>query len=251
MTNPLVVDISHWQSKVDFNALKAAGTIGVILKATQDVSYLDNTYIPRNEAALRAGLCTAPYHYLTKGDIVKQMQFFVNKVVPDPGSRLIIDYEDKGLVVADLELAVKTLMDLAPDREITVYGANGFLGAQLNGRRNDLLANNTSLWVASYTTAPSPTVAGLKGTWPRWSLWQYSQDGIVDGVTGKCDVNRWNGEAQTLAGWFHIANLGKPMIVPTPAPQPPAPEQPEVMLQVDAIYNGKPVKALVSGKVIG
>lgn len=244
MPNPLVVDISHWQSGVDFGVLKANGTVGVILKATQGTNSQDDTYVKRNKAALQAGLCTAPYHYLKKGNIAQQMQFFVNTVTPDPGSRLIIDYEDQGLVVADLELAVKTLMDLAPDREITVYGANGFLGAQLAGKRNDLLADNTSLWVASYTSAPAPTVTNLKGTWPIWSLWQYAEDGIVAGVNGKCDVNRWNGKPETLPAWF---NRG--FVKPDPAPAPsPLPEGVTVEVQAP---DGVPVIVLVNGKKIG
>jgi GH25 family lysozyme M1 (1,4-beta-N-acetylmuramidase) len=201
MTNPIVVDISHHQADVDFGDLKAGGTVGVILKATEGTSYLDPTYIDRNEKALRAGLMTAPYHFLKPGSIEAQMKWFLAKTQPADGSRLVIDYEADGLKISDLEASVRFLRQNAPKCELTVYGANGFLGAQLGKSKNALLAANTSLWVASYRD-DAPTVTNLKPTWPFWSLWQYTDKAQADGVIGPVDGNRWNGNGEALKKWF-------------------------------------------------
>lgn len=202
MTNPIVIDISHHQATADFAKVKAGGTVGVILKATEGTSYVDPTYIDRNEAALRAGLMTAPYHFLKPGSIERQMDWFLAKTQPDDGSRLVIDYEAEGLKIADLEAAVRYLKTNAPKCELTVYGANGFLGAQLGNKKNDLLAANTSLWVASYRN-DAPTITNLKPTWSVWSLWQYTDKSTVDGVPGPVDGNRWNGNGEALKKWFN------------------------------------------------
>jgi len=238
--NPIVIDISHWQASVDFKKVKDGGTVGVIIKATQGTTSVDPTFIGRRQGAVSAGLLVASYHYLTKGSIAQQMAFYVKTVAPSKGSRLVIDFEDKGLTIGDLELAVKTLWELAPDCEVTVYGANGFLGALLKGAKNDTLAK-CSLWVASYTTASKPTTADLNGTWPVWSLWQYSQTGSVEGVKGDCDSNRWNGSPDSLPGWFHKA------LVPEPKPEPKPPS--DVIVTVDiAAPEGVTLKVTINGK---
>jgi GH25 family lysozyme M1 (1,4-beta-N-acetylmuramidase) len=192
--------------------------VGVILKATEGTSYLDPTYIARNEAALQAGLVTAPYHFLKPGSIEAQMKWFLAKTQPEDGSRLVIDYEAEGLKIADLEAAVRFLRQNEPKVELTVYGANGFLGAQLGSTKNSLLAANTSLWVASYRD-DKPTITNLKPTWPVWSLWQYTDKAQADGVSSPVDGNRWNGNEEALKSWFN-ANFregASPVDVETPS----------------------------------
>lgn len=216
MSNPLVIDISHHQADpVDFAKIKANGTIGVILKATEGTSYTDPTYAKRRDAARAAGLGVSAYHFLKPGSIVQQMQYFAKQAGMGKGDRLVIDYEHAGLKLPDLETAVSALRDAAPGVEITIYGASGFLGAQLAGVKNEKLAA-CSLWVASYTTRSEPTMSGLKGTWPVWSLWQYTDKGDVVGIKGPIDSNRWNGGDLSLRGWFHLEDAAAP--VPTPEP---------------------------------
>jgi len=238
MTNPIVVDISHWQPNVDFKAMKAAGTVGVILKATEGTTTVDKTFKERQKQAKDAGLCVATYHFLKKGSIAQQMQFYVKTVQPATGDRMVIDYEDGSLFISDLETAIDALRAAAPGVEVTVYGANGFLGYQLNGKKNDKLAS-CSLWVASYTTKSEPTMTDLKGTWPVWSLWQYTDKALIEGVPTGVDANRWNGSPDSLPGWFHKGDVA-PTPVPTPSTDP-------VTIEVTA-PDGVEVKVLVNGK---
>lgn len=233
MPNPLVIDLSHWQSSVDFAKLKANGTQGVILKATQGTGSLDPTFTSRYLQAKQEGLLVSTYHYLTSSSAVAQMEYYLSVVKPSKGDRMCIDYEDDDLTIKMLEDAAEHLLTAA-DVEVTVYGANGKLGADLGGKKNNYLADNTSLWVASYTSAASPTVTNLKATWPVWSLWQYSQSGTAIGVTGPIDSNRWNGDAAALPGWFHRD------VAPTPEPAPPA-ENVQIILPTGTtiLINGK------------
>ncbi|QIG66834.1 glycoside hydrolase family 25 protein [Rhizobium phage RHph_TM3_14A] len=247
MPNALVIDISHHQPDPDWKALKKGGTIGVILKATEGSSYVDPTYGKRNVEARAAGLCVATYHFLKPGDTAaSQMDFYVKTVKPKDGDRLIIDYEANGLKISDLETAIKRLAQIAPKCEISVYGANGFLGAQLGGARNDVLAS-TSLWIASYTSASVPTNRDLKGTWPVWSLWQYSDKGRVDGLDVNVDVNRWNGDPDKLPGWFNSSLMPEETVTPVP-PTPPVTTQP-VVIEIK-VPEGVSVVTVVNGKML-
>lgn len=65
MTN--VIDISSWQyvngHTVDFAAVKGAGILGVIIKATQGVSYVNPDFQSGVAAAQAAGLLVGAYHF--------------------------------------------------------------------------------------------------------------------------------------------------------------------------------------------
>ena len=54
--------------------------------------------------------------------------------------------------------------------QVTVYSGH-LLKEQLNGTKNELLAEHTDLWLAQYT-AGTPTWS--QGTYPKWTMWQYS-----------------------------------------------------------------------------
>jgi lysozyme len=210
----VVIDVSHYQKTPDWNAVKASGILGVIFKCTEGTGYLDPTYKQRKSAAKQAGLVVCSYHYLKRGSINQQMQWFVNNAEPVPGERLVIDFEDKDCSLDDLMQACQWLMNYAPPLEITVYGANGFLGALLAGKKNDFLGQ-FSLWVASYTSAAAPTMTDLKATWPNWTLWQKTDAATIPGFTGPVDGNLFNGSAENCLKWLMPAT-GAPPPAPTP-----------------------------------
>jgi hypothetical protein len=60
-----VVDLSHYQTPVDFSRIKAAGIVGVIHKASQRTSYPDPSYAIRMPQAINAGLLWGAYHFGT------------------------------------------------------------------------------------------------------------------------------------------------------------------------------------------
>ena len=231
-----VLDISHWQDSVDFPALKQAGILGIILKATEGLSYVDSTFVTRKTAAHRAGLITSQYHFLKHGKADQQMVFFFGTTMPVPGERMVIDYEDAACTLQDLHEACKALLMLDPSLQVTIYGANGFLGAQLGGKRDEYLAN-FSLWVASYTTKPDPTMTNLAATWPSWTLWQYTDKATIAGA-GPYDGNRFNGSDAACASWLAPAGSVTP---PVPEPKP---TYPSITLNIE---SDQPVTLKITG----
>ena len=59
------LDLSHWQAdeKINFPVLKANGIDFVILKVTEGISFVDDTFKTKYTAALAAGLIVMPYHF--------------------------------------------------------------------------------------------------------------------------------------------------------------------------------------------
>lgn len=212
--NPLVIDLSHHNNppEPDWARVKAGGTVGVILKATEALTYVDPTFGSRREAAKAAGLAVSSYHFLKHGNVRQQMLHYLDVVAPVRGERVVIDYEDTSLNLGDLREAVLALEAAGLDLQVTVY-AGGLLKGQLGANRDDVLAR-TSLWIAHYTSAPAP--AWPKATWPVWSLWQYTDRATVAGLDQPVDGNRFNGPAGQLLKWL---NPAVPVVVP-PKPEP-------------------------------
>lgn len=243
MSNPVVIDISHWQDDpIDWAKLKANGTVGVIHKATEGTGYTDPKLFSRASAAIKAGLCWSTYHFLKAGNPTGQMDYYLKTVGPKQGERMCIDHEEKA-TLAELEQAVTYLKSKRPDIQITIYSGH-LIKDQLGSKRSAVLAENTSLWLAQYTSgSPSwPT-----GTWPQWSLWQYTDKGSAAGINGSVDANKWNGDPANIAAWFGSAGVVTP---PEPVPPPePTPEVKEVLVaitqpegvKITVTINGEPI----------
>lgn len=200
MASP-VIDLSHHNPTPDWTAIKAAGVVGVIHKATEGTRYSDDDRGPRLAAAFRAGLSIATYHFMRPGSISAQMDFYLKTIQPQRGERVILDYEDPNLSLTDLRLAVNYLWSKQADLEITVYSGN-LIKEQLGNSRDDLLTK-TSLWIAQYNNSGPkwPTA-----TWPTWSLWQWTDKENVPGISAPVDGNKWNGTDDSLRRWFGPAS---------------------------------------------
>lgn len=198
MSNPLtIVDLSHHNPEPNWAKLKAGGVVGVILKATEGTTYIDPTFGSRRQAAKAAGLACASYHFLRPGNARGQMLHYLDVVGPVPGERMIIDYEAEGLKLDDLWEAVEALAQQPLNLQITVYSGH-LIKEQLRNTKDVLLADFTSLWIAQY----GPTVKWPEGTWPVWSLWQFTDKANVSGISQPVDGNRFNGSAENARRWL-------------------------------------------------
>src|SRR5260370_17663774 len=50
------------------------------------------------------------------------------------------------------------------------------------------------LWIAAYGTSPI-----MPAAWPAWTLWQYTSQGTVPGISGRVDLSYFSNSAGTLA----------------------------------------------------
>lgn len=209
-----VVDLSHWNPTPDWAKLKAGGVVGVIHKATEGTGSVDATLFQRAKGAMDAGLYWSTYHFLRPGSMSAQMEHYIGTIQPVPGERVCLDHEDPGVSLNDLVSCVEAIRANRPDLQITVYSGH-VIKDQLGAGYNQVLAENTSLWIAQYTSAKEPSWP--KATWPLWSLWQWTDSETVPGISAPVDGDRWNGDPADLPGWFGPA--GEVPVPPDPAPQ--------------------------------
>jgi lysozyme len=180
----------------------------------QGSSYVDPNRGKNCKNAIDAGIAVATYHWLSPSSSpASQMKFYLDTLQPVVGERVVIDYEEDGCTLDDLHQAVQALLDDPRDLRVTIYSGH-LLKEQLDGSYDKLLAENTDLWLAQYT---SGTPSWPEGTYPGWTLWQYSESGTINGVSGSLvDLNRFNGSDDQLLAWIKPAGSVQP---PKPAPE--------------------------------
>jgi lysozyme len=215
---PVCIDISHWQNFPDFDEVAACGVKGMIHKATEGTTYIDPNRAENCSNAKNAGIAIATYFWIKPGDGRAQAEFYLSVIDPVPGERVVIDYEEDGCSLTTLHDAVAALLDYGQDLQITVYSGH-LLKEQLGDDCDDLLREQTDLWLAQYTSDQS-SISWPDGTYDTWTLWQYSESGEIPGIDGSLvDLNKFNGSEANFLKWINPAGAAPP--------EPPVPPQPD------------------------
>jgi lysozyme len=198
-----MIDTSHWDRNVDFQAVASSGLLGVIQKATQGQLDVDPTYESNRIKAMQAGLLWGAYHFGTGDDGVRQAEHFLSVVGNDENVLLALDLEQNPAGPSmDLEQAraFVTHVQAETGRFPGLYGGS-YLKSLLGAGSDPVLAQ-CWFWVAQY--GPTPVVPP---NWPTWTFWQYTDGAYgpephtVDGI-GRCDRSFFNGpEAQFRKLW--------------------------------------------------
>lgn len=234
MPNPIVIDLSHHNTVPEsFEEAKAAGIVGVIHKASEGGSYVDDKVDSRFYLAQQAGLLWGLYHFMRPGDQTEHAAFFVDVATNfgDENTLLAVDHEDPDVSLADLKVFLDEVVRLT-GRLPVIYSGH-VLKEQLDGKADPEL-DGYLLWLADYS-APATLPPGFKAYW----LWQYTDSGQVPGVTPPTDLNdgdvndvvmRWSGSAY-------------------PVPEPEPDETPEVVIDITAT-EGVKVTVQVNGDLV-
>lgn len=232
MSDPVCIDISHYQGYPDFAKVRNAGVLGVIHKATEGLDYIDPCRAANLSAAKKAGLQIATYMWLKpNADAAEQVKFYLSAVQPVPGERVVIDYEEGGLTLNMLHEAVQALLDEGQGLRITVYSGN-IIKEQLGDTCDDFLAAHTDLWLAQYT---SGTLSWPKGTWPQWTLHQYSDAGEIPGIVEAVDLDEYNGSAAGFLAWISPADTPQPPEIASIGIAVTVPEGVSVILTINGV----------------
>lgn len=199
-----VIDISHFNGSPDWVRVKAAGILGVIHKATQGAKSIDSTFAAARTAIPAAGLLFGAYHFGTGDEEGSaQAQFFLDTVKPDASTLCCIDFEPNpsgtSMTLDHLFGWIETVQK-ATGRAPVVYGGKSLLFTQIGTSTHPTLAA-CPLWVAQYTSAAQPSNIPSQ-VWSTWTMWQYTESGTVDGITGAVDRERFNGTPEHLTSFW-------------------------------------------------
>jgi lysozyme len=221
-----VVNLSHYDlMRVDFEAMKREGVVGVIHEATYPRFDRDSYYGTRQTAATRAGLLWGAYHFGDATDPIKQAEHFLKVVgsnwrgpsAQPSGVLLVLDFEKNGhypggTMRADQAASFVERIKQRTGKYPGVYGSENRLRAVLNApgvsRADKASLGNCWLWIANYHYQPMAS-----SPWSNWRLWQYTGDGKCDlrprssypirvANIARAERNIFRGSNETLAAWW-------------------------------------------------
>jgi len=235
--NRKVIDVSHHNDPVDFAAVRGAGIVGVIHKATQGTSFVDDQYKPRAVEAVKHGLVFGAYHFGTIDNVQQQVDHFLSVAGMSNEMLYALDWEtdQDGQTMSQLQARafVERLEDKIGKNRCVIYSGN-IAKEYIKGK--DKFWGAHRLWLAHYSSSPT-----CQQSWDKYWLWQYS-DGVngpgphgCPGVNGDCDTNSFAGSDVNLRMQWSAA---------TPAPKPP----PDVA-SVEIITRGQ-VRIVVNGRLV-
>ncbi|MEC8818511.1 MAG: glycoside hydrolase family 25 protein [Planctomycetota bacterium] len=185
------IDVSHYQGAIDWSRVEGAGIEFAYIKATQGTRWVDPRFKENWKAVAGTSIRRGAYHFLEPDvDGTRQAKHFLATVELEAGDLLpVVDVETPGP-----DLATNLERFLAEVRrqkgyEAMIYVSPAFWNDHLAGRRETPWPN--PLWVAEYGVS---TPKATRGIGP-WIIWQYTQDGRVEGIEGPVDRDR----ARTVA----------------------------------------------------
>lgn len=165
----------------------------VIVKATEYTTYKN----PSMEKQLMIKPLKGLYHFATGGDVIAEANHFLNTVKPYIGKAILaLDYEATALTMWGVS-QVKQWLDYVYNKT----GVKPYLYMSLateNAKNWSSVADKYPLWVAQYNNAgfytpiygyqPRKLNGSLK-YWKEAKIFQYASYGILNGYTGRLDLN--------------------------------------------------------------
>jgi GH25 family lysozyme M1 (1,4-beta-N-acetylmuramidase) len=196
------IDISHWQGTIDWTRVAAAGKRFAFMKASEDIDYVDVTY-PVNRAAANAnGIIIGAYHFAqpdpSPGDAIAEADHFLATAQIAKGDLLpVLDLEVAGgLNQSQLQAWVRAYLGRIYERtgvRGVIYMSPAFW-VKYAGDSTWFADNGYKvLWIAHWTTGSAPTVPADAWGGNGWTFWQYTSSGSVSGISGRVDLDRFNG----------------------------------------------------------
>ena len=177
------VDVSHFQGQVDWQKVKADSISYVYLKATDGITYTDPKYIDNSSELYKVGLAFGSYHFFEPDDDpIDQAKHYISVTSQQKDIlRPVLDVEiSRGKTPQEISESVAKWLsyveeDLNCQPIIYTYASywEEFLGDDFT---------EYDLWLADYASTPNPPKNKQD-----WLMWQYSQKGKVNGISGMVD----------------------------------------------------------------
>ena len=232
------IDVSKWQATVDWAKVAADGVKFGVARTSDGTTYDDKYFTANWQGMKNNGIIRGAYQFFRPDqDAVAQAKFMINKLKAAGGLQggdlpPVLDLEKNGgLSTSGVVNAVDkwiAYIEQNTGRRPIIYTGSYFWDASAATTKYKSYA----LWTAHYTTKSCPLVPNA---WSKWAIWQYTDKGTVNGVSGSCDMNRFNGTVADIKALAAnsvinppIADQGVPKpdkFVPKPdLKQPPKPD---------------------------
>lgn len=215
------IDVSKWQAEINWPRVKEAGVKYAMIRlgyrgSANGTLQMDSRFDENMNGAKNAGIPIGIYFFtqaVTVQEAEEEAQFVIDNLRKYAGwveLPVVIDIEnlsDSRLDAANLSAEEKTAICKAFCEKIEsagyaagVYSNKSYMYDDLNMRS---LEDEYFIWMANYTMATD-----YRG---KYSMWQYTSKGSVDGIEGYVDLNvmylkEWNGQEFRFSGLYPLSN---------------------------------------------
>lgn len=189
------VDVSHHQKEIAWDSVAVKETLDfAFVKATEGQDFVDSMFCRNWEDLRRLGIRRGAYHFFRAygcGDL--QANWFLSQVEMLPGDLApVLDLESLDGVSSEVLLqeariwleTVESKLGVKP----IIYSNQHFYETYLSGHFDDF-----PLWIARYSEEKPCLTTGK-----NWDFWQFSNEGCIDGICKKVDLNVFPGTKEML-----------------------------------------------------
>ena len=215
------VDVSHHNGEIDWAKLAGTGISFAFIKATDGSHGRDSMFKVNWPKAKATGLLIAAYHFLRPTSSPEaQGANFLDTLIDQPGAgqlRPVIDVEWSTLPGKPhdqwLDISLSQRIDWISRYVRHIEQAIGKkpifytniswwdpMTHSASSGTGGVAFGDCPLWLADYKHPASPPLPAAWVGAPKF-IWQYSEKGQVAGVSGNCDLDRFNGSVADLVAY--------------------------------------------------
>jgi len=205
----LGIDVSKYQNNVDWAKVKAAGVEFAMVKLTEGNTYFEGSVYNLKARVLEAKknkVKVGYYHFARPGnfnapqdDAKLEVKNITDHLVdfPEPDFPIILDLEafsdqmvwdSKITKQQSLNNFVTTFVAELKNHQLDTifYSYKNFFDVNLPDNH---IFGNYPLWIAQYLNNPENSLPSMPKGWSDWKIWQFTEQGKIDGINGNCDLN--------------------------------------------------------------
>lgn len=201
------IDLSRFQTRVDWPTARANGVNFAYIKATEGGDQIDPMFQEHWRGAAAAGVKRGAYHFFYHcRPAAEQARWFI-KAVPKTAGALppVLDMEWTPTSPtctlrrdgATIRREAQVFLDILERH----YGQRPMIYTTVDFYRDTELwrLKGVEFWLRSVADHPQQAYDGR-----AWSVWQYTSTGIVPGIAGPVDLNVFAGSQQGWADWLAV-----------------------------------------------
>lgn len=183
------IDISAHTGKIDFDKILIQGIDFVYLKTTEGENFIDPKFDENYSNASIKQIPVGFYHFFrfNKDGKIQASNFLKNIKGKKTSLPLVIDIEEWGNVssksreeiVSEITKFIITVENNTASK-LMIYSNESSYKKYIKGN-----FDNNEIWICSFSKKPNIE--------KKWTLWQHSHKGKLDGADGWVDINTFNG----------------------------------------------------------
>lgn len=198
------IDMSKWQSEVDWREVRNSRIKFAFIKATEGGDHLDRLFATHWNNAAKVRMPRGAYHfYYFCTSPEDQARWFIRNVPKDPNALPpVLDVEwnhhspscKRRPDAVTLQAEMRTFLRIIERH----YGKKPLIYTTVDFYKDAHLSTfkDYPLWLRSVADHPK----NVYGPHP-WLFWQYTGTGKVPGIEGNTDINVFAGSQETWAKW--------------------------------------------------